>query len=75
MIFSKHYYGSRLRVASIFLLPIIPFPIDYSPIIFEKENYLTVKYKLVKEVYISQVFFLTLLVILQENINYNHDAS
>lgn len=46
---------------------------DYSLIFFKEENYLFAKYKLVKGVYISQVFFLTFLTVHQEDINHNYD--
>ena len=47
---------------------------DYSLVLFKKENYLAAKYKLVKEVRIIQVFFLTFLTVHQEDINRNYDA-
>ena len=46
----------------------------HSLVFFEKKNYLSAKYELVKEVCIVQVFFLTLLTVYQEVINHNHDV-
>ena len=52
----------------------MPPPMGYSLVLFKEENYLAAKYKLVKGIRIGQVFFLTLLTVLQEDINHNHDA-
>lgn len=36
---------------------------DYNPALFKKESYLITKYDLIREVYTTQVFFLTLLTV------------
>lgn len=46
----------------------------HSLVLFEEENYLLARYELVKKVRILQEFFPTLLIVHQEDINYNHDA-
>lgn len=56
-----------------FLLSIIPLFTNYSLVFFKKENYLPTKYKLVKKVCISIVFFLTRLIIEQQDIYCIHN--
>lgn len=48
---------------------------SHSLVLFKKKNYLFMKYELVKRVHIDQVFFLTLLIVYQEDINYNYDTN
>lgn len=45
---------------------------DYNFVLFRKENYLLVRYELVKKICILQVFFLILLIIYHEDINLNY---
>lgn len=48
---------------------------SHSLVFFEEENYLSTKYKLVKEVCINQVFFLILLTVFQKDINCNYNTN
>ena len=53
----------------------MPLPISHSLVFFEEENYLIARYDLVKEVCTFEVFFLTLLRVQKEGINYNYGTS